>query len=127
MPKFEIRHITRYLYENTVRDSASQVMLYPIEDDFQEIIDHTIQVSGDPLIDQHVDYFGNKIGTFTNAQPHKELTIDSQLMVSTKGRPTPSSDNPIPTQWEELSRIRYQIDYIDFTRQERFNALPEVE
>lgn len=127
MSKYKIRHITRYLYQGTVRDSASQVMLYPIEDNFQEVIEHAVHVSGDPLIDQHTDYFGNKIGTFTNAQPHKELIIDSQLIVATKRRPAPSNDRAIPAQWEELSRIRYQIDYIDFTRQERFTALPEVE
>jgi transglutaminase-like putative cysteine protease len=127
MSKFKIRHITRYLYEDTVRDSASQIMLYPIEDEFQEVVHHTVHVSGDPAIDHHVDYFGNKIGTFTHAQPHKELTIDSQLMVITNGRPLPEDNNPAAMQWDELNRIRYQIPYIDYTRQERFDALAEVE
>jgi transglutaminase-like putative cysteine protease len=127
MSKFKIRHVTRYLYEDTVRDSASQVMLYPIEDDFQELIEHTIQVSGDPSIDHHIDYFGNKIGTFTHAQPHKELLIDSESIVVTKNRPVPADNNPPAMQWDELNRIRYQIPFIDFTRQERFSAVGEVE
>jgi transglutaminase-like putative cysteine protease len=127
MSKFKIRHITRYLYEDTVRDSASQIILYPIEDDFQEVVQHTIQVSGDPAIDQHVDFFGNKIGTFTHAQPHKQLTIDSQLMVVTQSRPAPSDSNPVAMQWAEVNRIRQQLAYIDFTRQERFDSLLDVE
>ncbi|RAV99596.1 transglutaminase family protein [Pseudochryseolinea flava] len=127
MPKFKIRHVTRYLYEDTVRDSANQVMLYPIEDAYQELVDQTLIVSGDPMIDNHVDYFGNKVGTFTHAQPHKELTIDSQLIVSTKTRPTPSENHSIAEQWEVLKKLPYQIEFIDVTRQERFNALPEVE
>ena len=32
MPEFEIQHITRYIYEGPVRDSANQIILYPIKD-----------------------------------------------------------------------------------------------
>ncbi|MFT3932139.1 MAG: transglutaminase N-terminal domain-containing protein [Chitinophagaceae bacterium] len=38
MPRFNIRHITRYSYEEPVRDSANQVILFPIKDEYQETI-----------------------------------------------------------------------------------------
>ena len=126
MSKFKIRHITRYLYEDTVRDSANQIMLYPIRDEWQETTEHMIYVSGSPVIDVHVDYFGNEVGTFTHAHPHRELIIDSQLIVVTHPRNLPADDTPPEAQWRELENLRYQLPFIDFTRQELFEALPKI-
>jgi transglutaminase-like putative cysteine protease len=127
MSKFKIRHITRYSYENAVRDSANQIMLYPISDSFQDVLQHTIVVTGSPLINSHIDYFGNRVGTFTHAHPHIELIIDSQLSVETKSRPMPKDDQPIPAQWDELNRLKNQIGIIDYTKPERINAFAEIE
>jgi transglutaminase-like putative cysteine protease len=127
MSKFKIRHVTRYLYEETVRDSANQIMLYPIKDQWQETLEHTIQVSGAPAIDLHDDYYGNKIGTFTHAQPHRELTIDSQLVVTTSSKPLPADTQEASQQWSELKSLKYHPDFIDFLKPENFHALPELE
>lgn len=127
MSKFNIRHITKYQYENAVRDSANQIMLYPIEDEWQETQQQTIEVSGAPNIDFHIDYYGNRIGTFTHAQPHQELIIDSRIVVSTKSRPAPSDAVPVETQWEQLKRLRFHPDYIDFLRPDQFASFAEVE
>jgi transglutaminase-like putative cysteine protease len=127
MPKFKIRHITKYIYEDTVRDSANQIMLYPIRDQYQEILHHHIEISGNPSIDLHKDYYGNDVGTFTHAQPHKELVIDSHLEVATSPRDMPHDDRPIEEQWNELQRMRYQLAFIDFFKGERIHAVQEIE
>ncbi|HEY3403486.1 MAG TPA: transglutaminase family protein [Ohtaekwangia sp.] len=127
MSKFKIIHITRYQYQNTVRDSANQILLYPVKDNYQEVLNHTITVTGDPFIEIHQDYFGNEVGTFTQARPHIELTIDSRLTVETTSRPLPDDKAPIEEQWKELEGKRYQMQFIDFLKQERFEALPEVQ
>ena len=89
MSKFKIRHITKYSYDDTVRDSANQIMLYPLKDQYQEVLQHQITISGNPIVNVHRDYYGNEVGTFTHAQPHKELFIDSKLVVETAHRPVP--------------------------------------
>ena len=131
MAKFKIRHITRYSYEETVRDSANQIMLHPINDNWQAVLQHTIGVTDDSFINVHTDYFGNTVGTFTNAHPHRELVIDSRVVVETKSRVLPVDDAPIAigvvAQWEELGGLKNQIGIIDYTRQERFDSLDEVE
>ncbi|NOT73972.1 MAG: transglutaminase family protein [Cyclobacteriaceae bacterium] len=126
MSKFKIRHITRYSYEGYVRDSANQIMLYPLEDDFQEILQHVIVVSANPMIHIHVDYYGNKVGTFTNAQAHNELVIDSQLVVITKNRFMPEETEPAEKQWNDLRNLALNLEYIDFLRQERFHSFEEL-
>jgi transglutaminase-like putative cysteine protease len=126
MSKFKIQHITRYQYEDTVRDSANQIMLYPIRDNFQDVQQHTIQVTGSPMIHIHADYFGNQVGTFTYAQPHRELVIDSRLLVVTKPRLLPDDTAPIDSQWSNLDHLKSKIEFIDFVKQDNFHSLPDI-
>src|SRR5688572_20309416 len=105
MPKFKIHHITRYTYEVPVRDSANQIMLYPLDDDFQETMLHNLEVTGSPAIEIHKDSYDNQVGTFTHSQPHDELVIDSRLEVLTKPRPVPDDATSPMEQWELLKKL----------------------
>ncbi|WP_333821145.1 transglutaminase family protein [Ohtaekwangia sp.] len=127
MSKFKIRHITRYRYEDPVRDSANQLMLYPIRDSWQDILEHMIVITDNPMVHIHTDYFGNLVGTFTHARPHRELVIDSQLTVVTKLRQMPADNLPSDKQWEALQPLQQQMEFVDFLRQENFKALPEIQ
>ena len=126
MPRFTIHHLTRYRYEQPVRDGANQVILFPLEDDYQEVIKQELSITGDPVIDRFKDYYGNEVGTFMNAEPHTELVIDSKLQVVTKTRQLPTQDANKEDQWDNLFAIRNQVPYIDFLKQEQFSALEEV-
>lgn len=127
MAKFRIQHVTRYTYEDTVRDSANQIMLYPAESDHQETLHQLIVITGNPMVNIHEDYYGNKVGTFTYAQPHNEMVIDSQLNVETHERKFPADDVPHELQWAELKSLRQRLEFIDFCSVERFSAITEVE
>jgi transglutaminase-like putative cysteine protease len=126
MPKFKIQHITKYTYEVPVRDSANQIMLYPVSDAHQEILLQQLFVTGNPQIERHTDYFNNEIGTFTHSQPHKELIIDSKLEVATVRKAAPEDITSAAEQWAELQTMRYQIPFIDFLRTEPSNALQQI-
>jgi transglutaminase-like putative cysteine protease len=126
MPRFKIRHVTRYSYEVSVRDSANQIMLYPIIDDFQEVVLHKLNISGNPMIEKHVDYYNNMIGTFTHSQPHNELLIDSQIEVVTKRKSLPEDVRAADAQWQELEKLRHEIPFIDFLRVEPADILSEM-
>jgi len=126
MSQFQIRHITRYVYENMVRDSANQIMLYPLRDEYQEVLHHHVAITGNPMVNIHQDYFGNEVGTFTHAQPHRELVIDSQLKVVARARTLPVDNTPAEEQWRELAQFHRNPLFIDFLKQERFEVLPEV-
>ncbi len=126
MPKFKIRHITKYVYEGSVRDSANQIMLYPVQDSHQNIIQQTIQITGSPQVDVHLDYFNNQVGTFTQSKPHRELTIDSQVVVSTTPKGMPDDHQATEEQWKLLKELKFDAGFIDFLKQESFMKLPEV-
>src|SRR5690606_28917311 len=127
MPRFKIQHITRYRYENAVRDSANQIMLFPVRDEYQEVIKHNLLISGNPLIEQHADVFGNQVGTFTHPHPHTELKIDSTCEVLTKRKPDPKDDTAIEEQWKHLEASRVVYPNIVFLRLEEFDALSELQ
>ncbi len=127
MPKFLIQHSTRYVYEGPVRDSANQIMLYPAADPYQEVLKHSIVITGAPAISIHIDYFGNQVGTFAYAQPHHEMLIQSFLNVETRSRDMPTDEVPFELQLKELKILKQELTYVDFLRTERFSAFAEVE
>jgi transglutaminase-like putative cysteine protease len=126
MPRFNIHHITKYTYEGPVRDSANQIILYPVKDAHQEVLRQELTITGEPPVDVYKDYFGNDIGSFTHAEPHTMLAIDSRVEVVTKPRPPIDDTAPVDMQWAQLQEIRWQVPYIDFLKQERFESLAEV-
>src|ERR1700744_3418456 len=126
MPEFEIQHITRYIYEGPVRDSANQIILYPIKDQYQDVVKQELVISGNPQVDTYIDYYGNEVGSFTYSEPHTVLTINSKVLVSTKHRTLPVSDIFPAQQWEDLKRLQFVVPYIDFMRQEYFEGIEEL-
>lgn len=127
MSKFKIRHITKYSYEVPVRDSANQIILYPIKDLYQDVLQHSIQISGNPVVEMHQDYYGNDVGTFTHSKPHNELVIDSRLSVITKSRSLPTVRLSKEDQWTFYDSIQYQVPYIDFLKISKGDSLTELD
>jgi transglutaminase-like putative cysteine protease len=126
MPEYRIKHITRYTYPSPVIDSANQVMLFPINDEQQEVKKHELIITHHPAVEIFTDYFGNKVGIFSVIKPHTELSIQSNIEVITKEVQLPVSDTAPETQWDNLVMIREQFPYMDFMLQENFEAHDEV-
>src|SRR5580698_4510152 len=126
MPRFNIHHITKYTYEGPVRDSAKQIILFPIKDEYQEVLHQELTITGEPVIEIYKDYYGNEVGSFTHAEPHTSLVIDSRVDVITKPRPALSDTVDKEEQWNMLDQLRWKVPYIDFLGQEPFAYYSEV-
>lgn len=126
MPRFIIHHITKYTYEGLVRDSANQIVLYPIKDEYQEVLFQDLQITDEPPVEIFRDYYGNEVGSFTHAGPHTSLTIDSRIEVITKQRPPVMDTTDKADQWRQLEELRWQAPYIDYLKQEQFDLPAEV-
>jgi transglutaminase-like putative cysteine protease len=127
MPEIEIRHITQYIYDSPVRDSANQIILFPIKDEYQDVLKQEIIITGNPVVDTHTDYYGNEVGSFTYIQPHTVMQISSKISVTTKHRLLPVNDIFPGEQWEDLKRLKNIVPYIDFLKQEYFEGLNELQ
>jgi len=126
MPKFHITHITRYLYQEPINDSANQIMLYPIEDGHQEVVSQHLKITDDPFVETYQDYYDNRVGTFTNPGMHSALIIDSAIEVITHSHQLPEDHTSQKEQWDLLQQLRYQLPYINFLLPQQFGYLNEV-
>ncbi len=126
MPRFQIHHVTKYTYEAPVRDSANQIMLFPIKDEYQDVLKQELHISSDPQLEVYKDYYGNEVGSFMHAEPHIELVIDSKVEVITRAKPMPEDNLPAAGQWEELDGLQFHVPYIDFLKPEHFAALQDL-
>jgi transglutaminase-like putative cysteine protease len=83
MPIFKIHHITKYEYDRPVKESMNNIMIYPYQSAAQETLQHELFITGKPEVYTHTDYWGNKAGTFNLLTPHRELVIESKLLIRT--------------------------------------------
>lgn len=126
MTLYHIIHITRYTYSTPVIDSANQVMLYPIADDFQKVKKHNLTITNNPPVEMFVDYFGNSVGAFSLIQPHTELIITSEIDIQTIAIVPPPDTFEARMQWDEMRRLNETFPYMEYIFKENFNSLGTV-
>jgi transglutaminase-like putative cysteine protease len=126
MSRFKIHHVTKYTYESPVRDSANQIILYPIKDEYQEVLKHELTITRDPLVEIYKDYYGNEVGSFATPEPHNELVIDSRIEVITRKQEQPDDSRLKEEQWSHLQQVRNKVTLIDFLKVEQFDARAEI-
>ena len=85
MPLFKIQHITTYRYDRLIQESINEIRIFPSISVEQEVLEQELVITGHPEVQLFVDYWGNKAGTFNLLEPHRELIINSRLMVRTTG------------------------------------------
>jgi len=126
MPKFTVHHTTTYRYDSLVYDSANQIMLFPIKDKNQEVVDFQLKITGDPSVDVFTDYYGNEVGTFTNPEFHNLLKIETIIVVNVKKKPLPETSIFTNDHWATLKHLSHQLPYINFLKQENFKAKDDI-
>ncbi|MFN8291791.1 MAG: transglutaminase family protein [Chitinophagaceae bacterium] len=126
MPKYRIKHITKYSYPSPVIDSANQVMLFPLDDAQQAVRKHDLLITHQPSVEIFTDYFGNKVGIFSVIRPHTELAIESIIEVITQEAKLPEENAAPAAKWDNLSTIREQFPYMDFLSTEHCEQLEEI-
>lgn len=87
MPVFKIHHITRYEYETLVKESINEVRVFPYDCVEQEVLHHHLYITGSPNVFTFTDYWQNTVGSFNLLVPHRELIIESKLIVRTIAEP----------------------------------------
>jgi transglutaminase-like putative cysteine protease len=87
MPLFKIHHITKYEYEKPVTESVNEIRIFPYQGNGQEILQHDLIITDHPEMQLFNDYWGNKVGLFSLIHSHKQLIIESKLLVRTTSPP----------------------------------------
>ena len=118
MARLFLKHITSFSYSNYVVESYNQIMLYPYNDFKQQVINHSINVTGNPTIHTSYDCYNNKVGFFNFSPPHNQMTIESQAEISVNKIELPTDKMKIADQWSEIEKLKSDtIDFFQFTSQ----------
>lgn len=127
MPHFHILHRTHYIYSGWVIDSVNQVKLYPLNDEIQNVKEHHIQISQQPIVHTIKDYFGNTTGFFTLVAPHKELIIDNMMEVEMLPPKRIELSESITDVWKEVHSEEIQLQFHDYLKAEQAACQAEVQ
>ena len=125
MIKFFLYHTTIYSYTNPVIESTNKILLYPYNDLYQQLVNHRLNISGNPNISSYIDDFNNRIGFFTYTPPHSSLAISSEAEIISKSRPVFEDKMDSYDQWKYLDEISNTIDYLPFLYVEKNKTLNE--
>ena len=99
--KYRVRHETSYKYAADVMHSHHLLHLVPRPAPYQECLEHEIQI--EPASHRRVDEldaFGNPLIRIELAQPHRELTVISQMQIEVHARPAVSPETT--DAWEKV-------------------------
>jgi transglutaminase-like putative cysteine protease len=105
MPVFKIHHVTKYQYDSLVKESINEIRIYPYQCPEQESLQHQLIITGSPAVFTFSDYWGNTVGSFNLMAPHRELVIESKLLVRTV-----SSDEPALNGSGGFTELEQEID-----------------
>lgn len=85
--KFEIQHTNNFQYESEVDQSLNTIRLKPRGDERQRLLTYRIAISPTSLTREHLDIWGNTVGTFYIPEQHHELEIQTTSIVSIQRAP----------------------------------------
>ena len=110
----EVRHVTRYRYDQPVRESVMEVWMQPQKRTDQRVISFELDVDPATQLFSYADTFGNAVYHFDVPQPHEQLTIVARSAVETEAPPA------LP---EALDRGEWDRLKSDFVAGEHFDFL----
>lgn len=62
MAIFKIHHVTKYEYDRPVKESISEIKIFPYNCFEQELLEQELNISNHPNVQTFTDYWGNKTG-----------------------------------------------------------------
>lgn len=125
MPIFKIHHVTRYDYDRPVKESINEIRIYPYHCPEQEMLQHELIITGHPDILTFNDYWHNKTGIFNVMALHKEMVIESKLVVRTT-LPTQLRIN-FQAGWQDLAyEVQTDMLLVELSTPDNINAQEQI-
>jgi transglutaminase-like putative cysteine protease len=81
MAVFKIVHLTKYHYSLPIKESINEIRLFPNGFYNQEVLEHKLLITSNPIVEISKDFYGNTIGNFNILNPHNEMIIESNMLV----------------------------------------------
>ena len=121
---YEIFHWTEYRYAESVPLSKHMLHMLPRDLPGQRVISSSLELAPQPLtVHEHLDYFGNRVSSFTISEPHLGMHIRCRSRIDCAERIVSApEDSP---SWDE-ARVLWQAGEGDRFEQEFLYPSPYV-
>ncbi len=112
---YEVIHTTEYLYEDSTSLCHNIARLMPRSTSTQFCKKTNVRISPHPdVVNEYLDFFGNKTLYFAIQQEHRKLTVTVQSVI-VKDNAAPKIDFNREITWEEASALLHEQrpEYLD--------------
>lgn len=116
-----VRHSTRYLYDEPVRESVMEVWMQPQKRSHQRLVSFDLDIDPAAQLFSYADTFGNAVYHFDIPQPHQALTIVARSAVETE-LPPPLPDYLDRGEWDRLRSDFVVSEHFDFLHAHGFTG-----
>lgn len=116
--QYNIHHITRFKYDNPVRESVTELRMQPRSEGFQRCLKFDLSVDPDANADFYIDHLANTVHHFDIPSFHTELTLKTEAVVEMYGVRNWSEDLPAVS-WDELDGAHNGVHW-DYLHPSRF-------
>ena len=116
---YSIRHLTKFLYSNSVSESMMETRMHPRSDQNQRCLTFHLSVSPRCRVFSYRDHLANQVHHFDIPSLHGQLVIVAESLVDMQ----PSLDMPsflAPDAWAELDTMVEQGDYWEMLNPSEF-------
>lgn len=132
--KLSISHVTQYEYDAPAADSVNEIRLTPSTNERQSCYHQAIAIEPNASLFSYEDYFGNRVHAFSVNEPHRKLTIRTQMTVVTREEPGPgeaprrAAGRPAQEGWLWLTSEEAKNRFAEFLLPTAYTAMtPEIE
>jgi transglutaminase-like putative cysteine protease len=122
---YSIRHLTKFLYSNSISESMMETRMHPRSDQNQVCLTFHLSVSPRCRVFSYRDHLANHVHHFDIPGEHGQLVIVAESLVEVQpAQVIPASLSP--DAWDEVDRIVQQRDYWEMLLPSEFCAPTEA-
>jgi transglutaminase-like putative cysteine protease len=114
----EVRHVTQYHYDASVRESVMELWMQPQKSGSQRLVSFELEVEPPAQLFSYADNFGNAVYHFDVPQPHERLTIVARAAVETQQLDLPDALDR--GEWDRLKSDFVRGECYDFLQPHGF-------
>ena len=118
-PRYEIQHVSRYVYALTVRHCVMSLCLKPRDGYGQRLLRFEVETTPTASLNEEIDGFGNTKHVMSIHQEHEALEIVARSTVET-APPASLPDSLGAGAWEEMRSWNGAFDEWEFTHASAF-------
>ena len=116
---YSIRHVTRFRYSATVRESVMELRMQPRSEGPQALRSFQLSTNPRAQLYAYTDHFGNAVYHFNVLRAHEELRIEAQSVIEISHR-APLPDAVDGLEWKRYNAYNLTDDHFDLLEPSRF-------